>query len=63
MQQFNNFMQNPMQFLAGKNLNVPEQFQNDPKGAVQYFLNNGTISQDNYNKVMQMANKMGLKLN
>lgn len=63
MAQFNTFMKNPMQFLAGKNLQIPQEYRDDPKGAVQYLLNNGTMTQDSYNKAMEFANQIGLKLN
>lgn len=63
MNQFNTFMKNPMQFLAGRNLQIPQEYQNDPKGAIQYLLNNGTMTQDSYNKAMEFASQIGLKLN
>lgn len=62
MGQFKQFMQNPMQFLMSRKINIPEQYANDPHGAVQYLLNNGQMSQDTLNKMTQMANQMGVKL-
>lgn len=62
MNQFNSFMQNPMQFLMQRKINIPQQFANDPHGAVQYMLNNGQMSQEQLNKLTQMAQKMGVKL-
>lgn len=62
MGQFKQFMQNPMQFLMSRKINIPEQYANDPHGAVQYLLNNGQMSQDTLNKMTQMANQMGIKL-
>lgn len=62
MSQFNSFMQNPMQFLMQRKINIPQQFANDPHGAVQYMLNNGQMSQDQLNNLTQMAQKMGVKL-
>lgn len=62
-QQYNVFSRNPMQFLASRGLNIPNEFANDPKGGVEYLLNNGMISQDMYNKAMKVAQQMGLKLN
>ena len=59
--QFNNFMQNPMQFLLQKKINIPQQYANDPHGAVQYLLNNNQMSQENLNKIMQVAQNMGVK--
>lgn len=62
MNQFNQFQQNPMQFLTKRKINIPEQYANDPHGAVQYLLNNGQMSQQSLNAMMQVANKMGIKL-
>ena len=62
MSQFNSFMHNPMQFLSQRKINVPQQFVNDPHGAVQYMLNNGQMSQAQLNKLTQMAQQMGVKL-
>lgn len=62
MGQFNTFIQNPMQFLMQRKINIPEQYSNDPHGAVQYLLNNGQMNQESLNKIMSMAQKMGIKL-
>lgn len=62
MSQFNSFMNNPMQFLSQRKINVTQQFANDPHGAVQYMLNNGQMSQAQLNKLTQMAQQMGVKL-
>lgn len=61
MNQFNSFKQNPMQFLAQSKINIPQQFANDPHGAVQYMLNNGQMTQEQLNHLTQMAQKMGVK--
>ena len=60
--QFNSFKQNPMQFLLQRKINIPQQFANDPHGAVQYLLNNGQMSQEQLNSLTQQAQKMGIKL-
>lgn len=62
MNQFNAFKQNPIQFLMNRKINIPQQFANDPHGAVQYMLNNGQMSQEQLNSLTQMAQKMGIKL-
>ena len=61
MGQFNTFIQNPMQFLMQRKINIPEQYSNDPHGAVQYLVNNGQMNQESFNKMMSMAQKMGIK--
>ena len=55
MGQFQTFMQNPMAFLAQRRLNIPQQLQNDPNAAIQYLMNSGQMSQDQYNQLRQMA--------
>jgi len=62
MSQFDQFKSNPMQFLTQRKINIPQQYAQDPHGAVQYLLNNGQMSQQALNGMMQMANKMGIKL-
>ena len=57
MQMFNSFKQNPMQFLMQRNINIPKEYQNSPKDAVQYLLNNGQMTQDQFNELSQQANQ------
>ena len=59
--QFNTFMQNPMQFLSQRKINIPNEFANNPQGAVQHLLNNGQLKQEDLNKMMSFAQKMGFK--
>lgn len=61
--QFNLFMKNPIDFLMKRKINIPQQFQNDPKGAIQDMLNKGQISQEQLNQAMQIAEQAGIKLN
>lgn len=58
MGQFQQFMQNPAGFLAQRRLNIPQGLQNNPAGAIQYLLNNGAMSQDQYNQLRQMAEQV-----
>lgn len=62
MQQFQTFMQNPLQYLMQKRINIPQQYMNDPKGAIQYLMQNGQMTNDQFNYLMQMANRMGVHL-
>lgn len=59
---FNQFMQNPMQALMEKKFNIPQQYQNNPQQIANYLVQSGQVNQDTYNRVMQMANKLGVKL-
>lgn len=54
MWMFSQFRGNPMQFLMQHRLNIPPQYANDPDGAIQYLMNQGQMSQSQYNQVMQM---------
>lgn len=62
MDQFAQFKQNPIQFLLQKNVNIPQQFQNDPRGAVQYLMSNGQMTQQQFGRLSQMAQTMGIRL-
>lgn len=44
---YSQLMQNPNQFLS--QLNIPNEYANDPQGAIQYLMNNGKITQDQFN--------------
>lgn len=59
---FNQFMQNPIQWLMQKQITIPQEYANDPHGAVQYLLNSGKMSQDQLNMLTQKANQLGIKL-
>lgn len=44
---YTQFKQNPTQFLS--QINVPNEYMNDPQGAIQYLMNSGKITQEQYN--------------
>lgn len=44
---YTQFKQNPSQFLS--QINVPNEYMNDPQGAIQYLMNSGKITQQQYN--------------
>lgn len=44
---YTQLMQNPNQFL--QKMNIPVEYSNDPQGAIQYLMNNGKITQADYN--------------
>ena len=54
-QQFQQFRQNPMQWFASRGMNVPQEIANDPNAIIQHMMNNGKISQQQYNQAAQMA--------
>lgn len=62
MGQFQAFKQNPMQFLMQHRLNIPQEYMNNPQGAIQYLMNSGHMNQQTYNQLQQMAKQFqGLK--
>lgn len=58
MGMYQQFRQNPMQFLMSKGLNIPQQHMNNPNDAIQYLMNNGRISQEQYNRANQQMRAM-----
>ena len=58
MGKFQQFRGNPMQFMAQNRLNIPQQYANDPNGAIQYLMDSGTMSQQQYNQLQQMVGQM-----
>lgn len=59
--QYQLFMQNPVQFLASRGYNVPMGIQNDPKAIIQNMLNNGMISQGDFNAMLGYLQQSGMK--
>ena len=51
MSQMNALRSNPVQFLAQRRLNLPQNFQGGPREIVQYLLNSGQMSQDQFNRL------------
>ena len=60
MQMINQIRQNPAQFLGG--LNLPQNIMNDPNAIIQHLMNSGKISQADYDKAINMAKQMGMKI-
>ena len=58
--QLNGFMANPFQFMMQKKLSLPQGIDpmQDPQGAIQYLMNNGKMSQAQYNQLQQMAQQI-----
>ena len=53
---YQNFRQNPLQFLGG--MNLPQGIINDPNQIIQHMMNNGQTSQQQYNQAMQLARQL-----
>lgn len=57
-QQFRSFMQNPMDYFSSHRLNIPQNLQNDPQGAIQYLLNTGQMSQEQLSQLQRVAQQI-----
>ena len=55
---FQGFMRNPMQMLAQKKLNIPQNIQNNPPAIVQHLMNSGQMSQQQFNQLQNMAKQI-----
>lgn len=62
MSQFQAFKSNPMSFLIQRNVNIPQQYMNNPEEAVRYLMNNGQMSQEQYNQISQIAQSLGIRM-
>ena len=48
--------QNPVQFLQSRGLNVPQDL-NNPNAIIQYLMNTGQVSQQQYQNARMMAER------
>lgn len=53
--EFQNFMRNPMQYMAQRGMNIPQEYMQNPQQAIQYLMNSGRLSQDDFNRLQQQA--------
>lgn len=60
--QFDLFMKNPMQFLLQRKINIPQEYANNPQGAIQYLMNTGKMSQTTFENLRNQASQMGVNL-
>ena len=56
MGMYNQFRANPMQFMAS--MNIPQQYAESPEKAIQFLMDNGKMTQNQYNQVMQMYRRI-----
>lgn len=59
---FANFMQNPGQFLLQRKINLPQEYANNPQGAVQYLMSTGQMSQTTFEALRGKAAQMGINV-
>ena len=53
--QFGGFLQNPMQALLQRRINVPQNLMGNPSGIIQHLMNNGMLNQQQYNAARMVA--------
>lgn len=53
MQMLNQLKSNPMQFLAQRKFNLPQNFQGGPQEIIQHLVNTGQVSQEQINQIQQ----------
>ena len=58
MSEYNNFLQNPVQWLAKRNVPNPQQAMQNPQQAVQGSMGNGNMNNQQFNQIMSMAQMM-----
>lgn len=58
MNQFGAFMQNPMQMIMNRGINVPQNMMNNPSSIIQQMMNNGSLNQQQYNMARNIAQRV-----
>jgi hypothetical protein len=53
---YSQLLSNPNQVL--QQLNIPQEYANNPQGAIQYLMNNGKITQEQYNNANNQLRQM-----
>ena len=60
-QQSNPFNQNPIELLAQKGINIPEENRGSSKDMVQYLLDSGAMNRNAFNAICNRLQMMGFK--
>lgn len=53
---YSQFLQNPNQLL--QQLNIPQEYMKDSQSAIQYLMNNGRLTQEQYNYANQQLKQL-----
>lgn len=59
MQMLTQLKSNPMAILS--QFGVPQDIANNPQAAIQHLMNNGSVSQEQYDTAVKQAQSMGFK--
>ena len=57
-QEFMQFATNPGQYLINKGINIPQNQAQNPDQIIQYMMNNGLLSQQQYNQAVNQRNQL-----
>ena len=57
-QEFMRFASNPTQYLFTKGINIPSDQAQTPQQMIQYMMNNGMLSQQQYNQAVNQKNQL-----
>ena len=57
-QEFIKFAYNPNQYMASKGFNIPANMMNNPNSVIQYMMNSGMLSQQQYNSAVNQFNQL-----
>lgn len=58
MSEYNKFKNNPMQWLASRNVNNPQEMLQNPEAEFYNMVNNGAMNNQQLNQIMSMAQSM-----
>lgn len=53
---------NPMQFFAQRGINIPQNIAGDPNAIIQHLMNNGKITQQQYNQANNLIRQMQARM-
>ena len=56
--QFRQFMGNPMGYVMQKNMGIPQEYMKNPDEAIQYLMNTGKLTQQQYNELNKTAKQI-----
>jgi len=62
-QMFGQMMNNPIQFLMQRKLNVPQNIGNNPRAMVQHLMNTGQMNQQTFNQLDGIRRQLEQKMN
>lgn len=59
IQMLSQLRSNPIQFILQQGFNLPKNIGTNPNSIIQYLMNSGQVTQDQYNNAVRMAQNFG----